>query len=88
MIEWDYKTQEGNIIFHSEELYQAKLGPITLSVHTGFGDNTGLWFASSELFKRTPLKSKKLSEAKCQAVAMLQVTLQDAIADIRTSTDG
>ena len=56
-------------------------GVFKLTVHhyVGCGEK---WFTSSDLFNCVELKSTELSEAKCQAKAMLQVKLQDAINDI------
>ena len=60
---------------------EIRVGVFKLSVHHYF--NRGKrWFASCNIFDRVELKSTKLSEARCQAKAMLQVKLQDAIDEI------
>jgi len=60
---------------------EMRAGAFKLSVHRYVvcGEK---WFASCNIFNCRELKSIKLSEAKCQAAAMLQVKLQDAIDEI------
>lgn len=60
-----------------------KLGKFKLSVHRHINYEPDAWFASCYgIFDMIALKSKKLSEAKCQAKAKVQVVLEDALKDI------
>jgi len=57
------------------------LGVFKLSVHYYYGGGKK-WFASCSIFCRTELDATNLTEAKCQAKALLQVKLQEALDEI------
>ena len=68
--------------------WKAQIGRFILTVHRYAGCG-GVWFASCHgLFETRELKSKDVDEAKCQAVAMLQVVCEEAIAVITQSSKG
>lgn len=77
--EWEDRTKgygENEIITGSS----IKFGVFRLSVHHHIYYDPDVWLASSpDIIDAVELKSKDLKEAKCQAKAMLQVILQDAI---------
>lgn len=59
------------------------LGKFKLSVHRHIHYDADTWLASCYgLFDQVVLKSKDLSEAKCQAKAKVQVIMEDALKDI------
>lgn len=62
---------------------ETRFGIFRLSVHH-YWNCEDQWFASCHyMFSQRPLESKKLDEAKGQAVAMVQVILEDALAAIK-----
>lgn len=72
-------------IYRKDELTGAEMqcGKFQLVVHhyVGCGDN---WYASCyRVFEMATMDSKKLSEAKAQAKAKLQIILEDAVREIR-----
>lgn len=81
MSKWKDKTKRG--AFGEIESSETKLGGFKLSVHRHIHHEPDTWLASCHpLFQAKPLASKKLLEAKCQAVALVQCILEDALRDI------
>jgi len=66
---------------------EAKYGCFRLCVHHYIGYPNDMWLASCYpgLLDRVRLESKNLEEAKCQAKAMLQVKLEEALKSIANS---
>lgn len=64
--------------------WKLQLGQFRLDVHHHIHHEPDVWLVSCypELFCLAKLASKDVDEAKCQAVAKLQVVLQEALADI------
>ena len=61
-------------------VWQAKIGSFGLSVHRHTDWPTDQWMATCDpLFRNFELASKDAEEAKCQAVAKLQVMCEEAI---------
>lgn len=79
MMEWvDVYDKEGFII-HSE----IKFGEFVLSVHHYISlDDEHCVLSCEGVFECTTLNSGKLIEAKCQAIAKLQIVLQEALDEI------
>ncbi|MCK5600602.1 hypothetical protein KAR91_01965 [Candidatus Pacearchaeota archaeon] len=60
-----------------------RAGALKVSVHRYIGHPKDQWFVScSPFFNVKPLESKDLGEARCQAAAMVQVKLEEAITAI------
>ena len=58
----------------------ARVGMFRLSVHHHIYFPDDVWVATCYgMFEKVELKSKDLEEAKCQAVAKMQVVLEEAI---------
>ena len=81
MIEWkDQKKSFNNLEIVSSEVL---LGDFRLCVHHHIDYPADTWLASCPgLFKQVELVSKELNEAKCQAVAKLQVIFETVLKDI------
>ena len=64
--------------------FEVEFGHFKLVVHRHIHYPQDVWLASChpELFRHRELKSKDLAEAQCQAVAMLQVELENALREI------
>ena len=78
MLKWEDERRNSEIVGSS-----IKFGVFRLSVQHRLGSNSDKWFVSChKIFDRIELTSTKLLEAKCQARAMLQIKLQDAIDQI------
>ena len=78
MAKWKDKLKNGKI--NESEI---RFGEFKLSVHRHIAHKEDEWFSScSYLFSCKPLHSKDVSQAKVQAKAILQVILQDAVAEI------
>lgn len=74
-----------NDTYRKDELDGSEMqcGKFQLMVHhyVGCGDN---WYASCYgVFEMVTMDSKKLSEAKAQAKAKLQIILEDAVRDLQ-----
>jgi len=81
MAKWKDRKRHYNDEEPSES--SIRLGSLRLSIHRHIDHPPDQWLAScSMFFSQRELKSKKMDEAKCQAKAILQVILEDAIADI------
>jgi len=76
MAQWKEIEKKGKVVEAG-----VRVGVFKLSIHhyMGYGKQ---WFATCNIFDRVRLESTELSEAKCQAKALLQVKLQRAIDEI------
>lgn len=75
MVDWESK---------SPQVWSANIGMFRLVVHRHIDWPADTWLATCNpgLFSLRKLASKDVEEAKCQAVAMLQVICEEAIQDI------
>lgn len=68
--------------------WSAKFGQITLTVTRHIHYPQDVWLAyCGRLFEHTPLASKVLSEAQCQAVAKLQSLLEESVKALNEAID-
>ena len=68
-----------------DEISQSEIsfGQFRLTVHRHIHYPPDVWLAScTDMFSQMELKSKDLSEAKCQAKARVQSILEEALKDI------